>query len=84
MLVHAGQLHPQARRPDLRNRWWPRHPLGWDHTFVHEMAHFLEAVAGEHEVAPCGATFEDGYRPAAVCDAILASAECGSWVKIEY
>ena len=30
-----------------------------------------------HRVAPHGATFEDGYRAAEVCDAILRSAESG-------
>jgi predicted dehydrogenase len=65
-------------------RWWPRHPLGWDHSFVHEMSHLLEAIAGNGEVAPYGATFEDGYRAAVICDAILASAERGSRTKIEY
>lgn len=65
-------------------RWWPRHPLGWDHTFVHEMAHLLEAIAGNGEVAPYGATFEDGYRAAVICDAILASAESGASIVIKY
>lgn len=66
------------------SRWWPRHPLGWDHSFVHEMAHLLEAIAGNGGVAPYGATFEDGYRAAVICDAILASAETGSRTEIEY
>ena len=65
-------------------RWWPRHPLGWDHSFVHEMAHLFDAIAGNGEVAPYGATFEDGYRAAVICDAILAAAESGSTVAIEY
>ncbi len=65
-------------------RWWPRHPLGWDQTFVHELAHLLEAIAGHSTIAPYGATFEDGYRAAVICDAIAASAESGSQVKIEY
>ena len=65
-------------------RWWPRHPLGWDQTFVHELAHMLEAIAGNGTIAPYGATFEDGYRAAVVCDAIAASAESGSRVKIAY
>jgi predicted dehydrogenase len=65
-------------------RWWPRHPLGWDQTFVHELAHMLEAIAGKGAVAPYGATFEDGYRAAVICDGIAASAEGGSRVKIHY
>jgi predicted dehydrogenase len=65
-------------------RWWPRHPLGWDQTFVHEVACLLEAIAGTGTVAPYGATFEDGYRAAVICDAIAASAERGTPVAVEY
>lgn len=65
------------------DRWWPRLPLGWDQTFVHELAHMLEAIAGNGAIAPYGATFEDGYRAAVICDAIAASAESGSRVRIE-
>ena len=56
--------------------WWPHgHIIGWGDTFVHELEHLLGAIAGRNEVAPHGATFEDGYRAAEVCDAILRSAE---------
>ena len=65
--------------------WWPPgHVLGWEHTFVHELDHLLRAVAGEHEVAPHGATFEDGYRAAEVCDAIVRSARSGRRQEIAY
>jgi predicted dehydrogenase len=58
--------------------WWPPgHTIGWEHTFVHEIHHLLAAIAGDGEVAPHGATFEDGYRAAEVCDAILRSAASG-------
>jgi predicted dehydrogenase len=58
--------------------WWPPgHIIGWEHTFVHEIHHLLAAIAGDGEVAPHGATFEDGYRAAEVCDAILRSAASG-------
>jgi predicted dehydrogenase len=65
--------------------WWPPgHTLGWDHTFVHEIDHFLGAVAGAQSVAPHGATFEDGYRAAEVCDAVLRSAESGRRERVTY
>lgn len=63
--------------------WWPRgHIIGWEHTFVHELAHFLDCVAHDKDVAPDGATFFDGYRAALVCDAILESAETGRQVDV--
>jgi predicted dehydrogenase len=58
--------------------WWPPgHVIGWEHTFVHELEHLLGAIAGRNDVAPHGATFEDGYRAAEVCDAIARSAASG-------
>ena len=65
--------------------WWPAgHVLGWEHTFVHEIAHLLAAVAGEGTVAPYGATLEDGYRAAEVCDAIVRSSGSGAREPIRY
>ena len=65
--------------------WWPQgHIIGWEHTFVHELTHFLDCIANDEDVAPYGATFEDGYRAAAVCDAILQSAENKRQVDVTY
>jgi predicted dehydrogenase len=65
--------------------WWPHgHVIGWEHTFVHELHHLLDAIAGDSEVAPHGATFEDGYRAAEVCDAILRSSASGRREAIVY
>jgi predicted dehydrogenase len=65
--------------------WWPHgHIIGWEHTFVHELAHFLDCIANDKDVAPHGATFADGYRASVVCDAILESARTKRQVDIEY
>jgi predicted dehydrogenase len=65
--------------------WWPHgHIIGWEHTFVHEIHHFLNAIATGEEVRPYGADFEDGYRAAEVCDAILRSSETGRREPITY
>jgi predicted dehydrogenase len=65
--------------------WWPPgHIIGWGDTFVHELHHMLGAIAGEHEVGPYGATFEDGYRAAEICDAIVRSGESGTREEISY
>lgn len=65
--------------------WWPQgHIIGWEHTFVHELTHFLDCIVNDHDVAPFGATFEDGYRAAVVCDAILESADARRHVDISY
>ncbi|HLH74306.1 MAG TPA: Gfo/Idh/MocA family oxidoreductase [Chloroflexota bacterium] len=66
--------------------WWPQgHIIGWEHTFVHELNHLIEAIVQGKTVEPYGATFEDGYRAAVICDAILQSAEnAGARVPITY
>src|SRR6266446_8356848 len=47
--------------------WWPPgHIIGWGDTFVHEIYHLLRAIAEDGEIAPYGATFEDGYRASEV------------------
>jgi len=65
--------------------WWPQgHVIGWEHTFVHELAHLLDCIVHDRDVAPHGATFEDGYKAAVVCDALLESARTGRMVDINY
>jgi predicted dehydrogenase len=65
--------------------WWPRgHMIGWEHTFIHEISDLLDAIVNDKDIAPHGATFEDGYKNAVICDAILQSAESERYVAIKY
>lgn len=65
--------------------WWPPgHVIGWEHTFVHEIHHLLAAIADGSDVGPHGATFEDGYRAAEVCDAVLRSSGSGRRETVSY
>jgi predicted dehydrogenase len=67
------------------SNWWPQgHIIGWEHTFVHELTHFLDCIVNKKDVAPYGATFEDGYRAAVICDAILESANGKKQVDVKY
>jgi predicted dehydrogenase len=77
-------LVTEPSHPFMRFWWPPGHIVGWGDTFIHELAHMLEAIAGEHEVAPHGATFEDGYRCSEVTEAILRSAESESREEVTY
>jgi len=77
-------LVTQPQHPYLSNWWPPGHVLGWEHTFTHELAHFLNAIARDESVAPHGATFADGYRAAEVCDAIGRSARFGRREAVSY
>jgi predicted dehydrogenase len=65
--------------------WWPQgHMIGWEHSFVHEIHHLLTAIRDDTDVAPHGATLEDGYRAAEVCDAMLRAAEQGGRETVSY
>jgi predicted dehydrogenase len=75
-------LVTEPTHPFISNWWPPGHVIGWEHTFVHEIAHLFDAIANDRDVAPLGATFDDGYRNALICDAILQSAEEGRRVEI--
>lgn len=67
------------------NYWWPHgHIIGWEHTFIHEIAHLLDCIVNDKPVGPHGATFEDGYRADVVCGAILESAATRRHVDVKY
>lgn len=65
--------------------WWPPgHTIGWEHTFIHEIRHFFEAVVEGRSVKPDGADFEDGYRACLIADAIQEASKNGRRVDIYY
>jgi len=77
-------LVTEAHHP-FWEHWWPHgHIIGWEHTFVHEIAHLLDSIVNDRPVEPHGATFADGYSAAVVCDAILESAATKRQIDMEY
>jgi myo-inositol 2-dehydrogenase/D-chiro-inositol 1-dehydrogenase len=61
-------------------RWWvPGLQIGYEHTFIHHFADFVEALGQGHGVAP---SFRDALRTDYVTDAILSSARSGKWEKV--
>jgi predicted dehydrogenase len=62
------------------DKWWvPGLQIGYEHTFVHQVADFLEGLASGEAASP---TFRDALETQKVCDAVLASADSGSWVDV--
>ena len=67
------------------DKWWPHgHIIGWENTFVHTAYNMVNAVVNDAKLEPMVATFEDGYRTAVICDAMLRSAESGRKEEISY
>jgi len=62
--------------------WWPPgHVLGWEHSVVIEIAHFLDAVENDKPVYPM-ATFQDGLYVQKVIDAVERSSRSGKWESV--
>jgi predicted dehydrogenase len=76
-------LVTQPEHPFQRTWWAAGHVLGWEHTFVHQWQAFLAAVLEGRPVSADQASFEDGYRAAVICDALLESAARGERVTLE-
>jgi predicted dehydrogenase len=62
------------------NKWWvPGLQIGYEHSFVHQVADFIEGLQTGHPVAP---TFRDALETQRVCDAVLQSAGSRQWVRV--
>lgn len=59
------------------NKWWvPGLGIGYEHSFVHQVADFLKALeTGEQ----CRPTFKDALETQKVCEAVINSANSKSW-----
>jgi predicted dehydrogenase len=60
--------------------WWPPgHGIGYEHTFIHVVADFVNACIEGKPVQP---TFEDGLKNQRVLAAVEESSQKGRWVKL--
>ncbi|HTN08981.1 Gfo/Idh/MocA family oxidoreductase [Agriterribacter sp.] len=59
------------------DKWWvPGLGIGYEHSFIHQVADFLKSLeAGED----CHPTFKDAYETQKVCEAVIDSANSKSW-----
>jgi predicted dehydrogenase len=61
-------------------RWWvPGLQIGYEHTFIHQFADFVQALDSSESIAP---TFRDGLATEYVTDAVLKSAKSRKWEKV--
>ncbi len=65
--------------PYMKHWWVPGLQIGFEHTFIHQVADFLEAVGQGKSAAP---TFRDGLATDYVTDAVLRSAKSRQWEKV--
>ena len=61
-------------------KWWvPGLQIGYEHSFVHQVADFLEGLANNKAASP---TFRDALETQKVCDAVLESGRTSQWVAV--
>ncbi len=61
------------------SKWWvPGLQIGYEHSFIHQVADFLEGLGNGKPAAP---TFRDALATDFVTDAVLKSARTGQWEK---
>jgi predicted dehydrogenase len=67
-------------QPYMKHWWVPGLQIGYEHTFTHQFADFVQAVARGTCQPP---TFRDGLATDRVTDAVLASAASRQWERVE-
>jgi predicted dehydrogenase len=74
------QVHCTDGDMPYMNKWWvPGLQIGYEHTFVHQVADFIASLESGK---PCNPTFRDALETQKVCEAVLDSAKCGQWKEI--
>jgi len=59
------------------DKWWvPGLSIGYEHSFVHQVADFLKSLETGQDCSP---TFKDALETQKVCESVLQSAEDKSW-----
>src|SRR6202142_3883695 len=65
--------------PYMKHWWGPGLQIGYEHTFIHQAADFLEALAGGKSASP---TFREALATDYVTDAVLQSGRSGLWEQV--
>ncbi len=66
-------------QPYMDHWWVPGLQIGYEHTFVHQVADFLASVESGQ---PCSPTFREAQETQKVCDAVLESAKAEAWKNV--
>jgi len=73
-------LHVTDGDHPYMGKWWvPGLQIGYEHSFVHQVADFLDGVAKGKPASP---TFRDALETQYICDAVLKSAKTERWEKV--
>jgi myo-inositol 2-dehydrogenase/D-chiro-inositol 1-dehydrogenase len=68
-----------GEHPYMKHWWVPGLQIGYEHSFTHQFADFLQAVGAGKQAAP---TFRDALATDEVTDAVLKSAKTRQWEAV--
>jgi predicted dehydrogenase len=64
----------------MKNWWVPGLQIGFEHSFVHQLADFLQGLA---QGKPASPTFREALETQYVCDAVLESGRNRQWQQVK-
>src|SRR5579872_6412012 len=64
--------------PYMKHWWVPGLQIGYEHSFIHQAADFIDGLESGKPAAP---TFRDGFATDQVTGAVLRSAKTGEWER---
>jgi predicted dehydrogenase len=67
-------------QPYMKNWWVPGLQIGYEHSFVHQVADFLQGLADDQPAKP---DFKEGLATDYVTDAVLQSAKTCQWENVK-
>ncbi len=73
-------LVTDGEHPYLGKWWVPGLSIGYEHSFVHAVADFLDGLATGKPTSP---TFREALETTKVCDAIIKSGKTGKWLEVK-
>ncbi len=74
-------IHVTDAEHPYMDKWWvPGLQIGYEHTFIHQVADFIAGLGSKKKWAH--PTFRDALETQYVCDAVLKSAKTKRWEKI--
>jgi predicted dehydrogenase len=72
-------LVTDGEHPYLGKWWVPGLTIGYEHSFVHAVADFIDGLSTGKPASP---TFREALETTKVCDAILKSGKTRKWVQV--
>jgi predicted dehydrogenase len=73
-------IHVTESEMPYMDKWWiPVCGIGYEHSFLHQVADFLKSL---EDGTPCGPTFRDALDTQKVVEAVLDSAAERSWKNV--